>query len=278
MSVDGEVVIEEVQDDAAALASAMAGYNARGSTPPADVPNEPSVQEAETPEPAIEEEEPVVPAAQSLAEQLAELKAQVSTLASDSDPTAVRKLHGEIGDINRTLKQLQVKVDPEPAPVSDELTAAMEAAEKVATEFPELTGPLVAALKVLSTKQAQEPAAQHAVVDVAGEVAKQRQSDAIEALTEEHPDFQTVRDTPEFKAWEATKTPEYQHKLRNTWNPAVVAKGLSEFKESLRVKQKKQDRLAAAVVTQGTQQQAKPSTLPDEEGAWVGYNKGKKRL
>lgn len=276
MSGNAEVALEvEVQDDAAAMASAMAGYNARGNTPPADVPDEPSAEPEEVPD--IVEDEPVS-AEKSLAEELAELKAKVSTLASDSDPSAVRKLHGEIGDINRTLQKLQAsKPEPEPelAPVSDELTAAMKAAEEAALDFPELAGPIVTALKALNAKQV--PVAQAPVVDVAAEIAKQREIDAIEALADDHPDFETVRSTPEFKAWLTTKTPEYQVKLDTTWNPAVVSKGLTEFKESLRVKQKKQDRLAAAVVTPGTQQQARPSTLPDEEGAWVGYNKGKKR-
>lgn len=262
--------------EAAELASLMAGYNntaVRAEQAPADVIGEPSAMPEEIDSAINHDDAP--PPAPSLADELADLKARVAAMSSESDPTAVRRLNGEIGSINRTLQQMQAAKPAEPAPVSDELTAAMDAAEKAAAEFPELAGPLVAALKAINAKQV--PSAQAPVIDVAGEVAKQRQIDAIEALAEEHPDFETVRDTPEFRAWEATKTPEYQAKLRATWNPAVVAKGLTEFKESLRVRAKKQDRLAAAVVTTGTQQQAKPSTLPDEAGLMVGYNSGPKR-
>jgi hypothetical protein len=188
-------------------------------------------------------------------------------------------MHGQIGEINRTLKQLQTS-KPEAAPVDDELTAAMKEVDGVAEEYPEVAGPLVKAIKALGTARKQKAEQEPIDIDgrVAARVAELRQKEAIEALAEEHPDYETVRETPEFKTWESTKTPEYQNRLRTTWNPAVVSKGLSEFKESLKTKQKKQDRLAAAVVTPGASQQAKPSTLPDEAGLWAGYNKGPKRL
>ena len=200
-------------------------------------------------------------------------------MATGGDPDSVRKMHGEIGNINRTLKQL-TDAQPKPEPVKDELTTAIEDAESIANEFPEIAGPLVKAMKLLNDARAKAPAPQTDDIDtrVASTVAQIRQTEAIEALREEHPDFETVRDLPAFKAWEATKTPEFQEKLRTTWNPAVVARGLTEFKESLKVKQKKQDRLASAVVAPSAATQAKPSTLPDEEGLMVGYNKGPKRL
>jgi hypothetical protein len=272
----------EEQDDAAAMASMMAGYNktARAEPAPAEVSTEPPAEPENTevanqappePEPEQEQEPTVV----SLADELKAFKAKVAS--SSSDPETVRKLHGEIGNINRTLKQLQAAPKVEAAPVEDELTAALKAAEE--SEFPELTAPLVKAMRAMLAKQdstKQDPA--NIDEHVTKAVSKIRERDAIEALAEEHPDFETVRETPEFKAWEKTKAPEFQQRLRTTWNAAVVAKGLTEFKDSLKAKQKKQDRLAAAVVTPGASQQAKPSTLPDEEGLLVGYNKGPKRL
>lgn len=278
-----EVVVVQSEADRAAeaaeMASLMAGYNntaVRAEEAPAEV--------VEVPPAAPEEVDPVIeqqtqtPAAPSLADELAALKAKVKSMGGD-DPEAVRKLHGEIGSINRTLKQL-TDAQPKPEPVKDELTTAMEDAEAIATEFPEIAGPLVKAMKKLNEARAQAPAPQADDIDtrVATTVTKLRERDAIEALAEEHPDFETVRQTPEFRAWEATKTPEYQERINNTWNPAVVSRALTEFKDSLKTKQKKQDRLAAAVVTPGAPPQARPSTLPDEEGFSVGYNKGPKRL
>jgi hypothetical protein len=52
---------------------------------------------------------------------------------------------------------------------------------------------------------------------------------------------------------------------------------LTEFKESLKAKQKKQDRLESAVVTPSASPRAQPSTLSDEDAAWYGYNGGGKR-
>ena len=268
-----------VQDDAEAMASMMAGYNktARAvEAPVVEVELEPEELVTE-PEEIVEEPVPQEP---SVADELRALKAKVSALASTSDPDVVRKMHGEIGEINRTLKQL-ASPKVEEAPVKDELTAAFEAAEKSAEEFPEINGPLVKALKAaISIRQAPQPEAQPVDIgaNVSTEVEKRLKASAIEALAEEHPDYETVRDTPEFKKWEATKTPEFQQRLRNTWNPAVVSRGLTEFKESLKLRQKKQERLAASVVPQGTQQKAGASVLNDEEGLWAGYNKGRNRF
>lgn len=263
-----EVIGQEVQDEAAAFADVMAGYEgkARVDETPAEV---------EIPEIIPETPVPTEPTqVEKLASELENLKAQVRATAAD--PDTVRRMHGEIGDINRTLKNLQ-----KAAPVDDELTAAMTDAQKVADEFPELAGPLVKVIKALGAAR-PAPAEQ---VDISGRVSEEvetrLQKNAIEALQEDHPDYETVRTTPEFLAWEKTKTPEYQQKLRSTWNPAVVSRGLTEFKDSLKalqaVKQKKQDRLASAVVAPSASQQSKPSTLPDEEGLWVGYNSGPKR-
>lgn len=273
----------EVQDDAEALASAMAGYNnARGDEPPAEASTEPSAEPEVTPviatEPTQPEPAPDTSGADDLKAQLAALKAQVSALASTSDPESVRKMHGEIGNINRTLKQLQAQ--PEPAPVEDELTAALKAADAAAEEFPELAGPLVKAIRLLkpTVQEPVAPATEDIDSRVAAKVLAIRQDEANEQLLEDHPDFRTVRTTPEFKTWLSSKPPEFQQRLNTTWNPAVISKGLTEFKETLKSRQKKQDRLAAAVTPQGVPQQARPSTLPDEAGFSVGYNKGHKRL
>src|SRR3990167_4610327 len=108
------------------LASVMAGYNqARGDEPPAVVEQPSTVQDAPAIEPQ-ETPEKVEPAAElptvtTLADELKALKAKVA--ASANDPDTVRKMHGEIGNINRTLQQLQAKPA---APVEDDLTAAIK--------------------------------------------------------------------------------------------------------------------------------------------------------
>jgi hypothetical protein len=282
-----EQVIEQpvVQTDAEELASAMAGYNkTRGEQPPVEEPK-PKTEVA-----AVETEEvqAVVPVEElpqpdpeptvvTLADELKALKAKVA--AANSDPDAVRKLHGEIGNINRTLKALQAPVKAEAAPADDELAAAIKDAEALAEEMPEIAGPLVKALKASLNRPQPAPVKPEDIDErVTAAVSKARETDAIEALREEHPDFMTVRETPEYKAWLTSKPPEFQERFNTTWNPAVVARGLTEFKESLKARERKQTRLAAAVTPQGVPQKAGPSTLPDEAGFSVGYNKGRKRL
>ena len=276
----------ERQAEAEALQAAMAGYarkEARATTAPAD--HEPEPHEAV--HQPTSEHQPEPPQATttepSIAEELAALKAKIKSMeASHGDPDAVRRLYGEVGNLNRQLQQIR-DAQPKPEPVKDDLTLALEDAEKIAEEYSEIAGPQVKALKALAAKIAQTPTAPSfdpAEIDsrIAQTATQLRQQEAIEALREEHPDYETVRDTPEFKAWRASKPLEFQHKLDSTWNPLVVSRALTEFKESLKAKQKKQDRLESAVVTPSASARAKPSTLSDEDALWVGYNKGPKRL
>lgn len=279
-----EQVIEatQVQEEAEQLAEMMAGYNkARGDEPPATV--EPTTQ-VEQPEAHVADDVDLQPEPQaapeltitSLADELKALKAKVAE-SSNSDPAAVRKLHGEIGNINRTLKALQNPPKGEEAPADDELAAALKSAEEAADEYPEVVGPLVKVLKASIARQGQSKPED---IDerVTTAVSRIRESDAREALAEEHPDFETVRDTPEYKAWLNSKPPEFQVRFNTTWNPAVVARGLTEFKESLKKREQKQNRLAAAVTPQSAQQRATSSVLPDEKGFEIGYNRSRKRL
>ena len=261
---------EQVQTDAEALASMMAGYNARGAEPA------PPAEEPETSAPEeIAPAEDDVQAEPSVADKLEALKAEVKAMKESGDPDAVRKLHGEIGNINRTIKQMQAPA-PAEAPATDDLAEALAAADQMAADFPELGAPMARMLKSIAAKQTHSAPEINIDSVVSSKVQELRMKDAIEALAEEHPDFDTVRETPEFKTWIASKTPEYQTRLTTTWNPAVVAKGLTEFKEAIAVKQKKQARLAAAVTPQGVPQSPGPSTIPDDQGFANGYNR--KRL
>jgi len=274
---------QEVQTEAEELASMMAGYNkARGDEPPVEVAQEPSTeqteQEAEPAQqpvdapPAIEEQPKLK--VEDLAEELKALKAKVSSSAGE--PDAIRKMHGEIGNINRTLKQLQTPA----APDSNELSAALKDAEAVAEEYPELAGPLVKALKAAIA--ADKPRAQPVdAVDfgekIAQAVIERKRADDIEALADSHPDYREIYASEEFKKWLSAKPAAYQEKLNSTWNPAIASKGLDEFKESRKAQERNKNRLAAAVAPQGMQQRAQPSTLPDEAGFAAGYSKHRKR-
>lgn len=269
-----EVQEEVSQTEAEELASAMAGYNARGGQPPAEETSQQPV-EVEVVAPVIDEPPPEP----SVADELAALKAKVKSMQDSGDSDAVRKLHGEIGNINRTIQQMQAPAKPA-APATDEVAEALASAEAIADEFPEIGVPMIRALKALASRAPQAAASPVDPVDIDGRVAAQvatiTQRNAVEQLSEDHPDFTTVRATPEFKTWLSAKAPEFQERFNTTWNPAVVSKGLTEFKEAQAAKLKKQGRLEAAVTPRGVPQTNGPSTVPDEQGAVNGYNR--KRL
>ena len=265
MSEELEQVTEEQE-----LSEMMAGYEpSRSDTLPEDdvqteTPPDNNLELEQTPE--ITPEITV----SDLSEELKALKAKVA--ASHGEADTVRKLHGEIGNINRTLLQMQT---PPPAPVEDTDAAELDA---LMEEYPELAGPLV---KTLRATQAQLANLQRPTEDidqrVSQKVAILRQEEAAETLAIEHPDYQSLPGSPEYESWLSSKPPEFQEKFRTSWNPAVVSRGLKEFKESLKQRETKQERLANAITPRGVSRQAGASTLSDEEAIWAGYNSGHKR-
>lgn len=308
--MDEEVQQPASQEEVKAAAEAMAGYERRAragspesapasapavqpaaAEPPlADsVPPSASAEEQPDPEPAPDPQaEPAGPSVSALASTLEDVRAQLKELReSGADAATVRKMHGEIGELNRTIKQIKALQKAE-APADDEFAAALESAEKVAQEYPDIAGPLVKAIKVLQSR-AQQPApaaaepetpdlqqeptqanAQPSVEDLRVAAAQEA---AIKALDEVHPDRFKVKETPEFKAWFAAKPPEYQTQVNTSWNPAVVAQCFTEFKASLAARKSKQARVEAAVQPTGTPQRSQPTVLPDEAGIERGYKR-----
>lgn len=274
-------------EEAQAIAEAMAGYQgkARAQAPAEESVKEPAAPLADSTPPASEEdpdEEPTAQAeakpADAIAQHLEDLKAQVKELAASkgADADAVRKMHGEIGNINRTLQKLKA-LDKANAPANDELVAAITEAEQTATEFPESAGPLVKAIKLLQSRlpapAEEEDTATEPTVDLEEERRQAARKAAIEALDEVHPDRMTIKESPEFKTWYATwKTPEYRKRVEASWNPAVVAEPFSDWKATLAARKRKQDRLEAAATPQGLPHST-PSAISDEEAARRGYER-----
>lgn len=261
MADELEQVTEEQE-----LSELMAGYDStRSDTLPED--DEPTEEVSDT----YEEPEPVPEITVSdLSAELKALKEKVASSHGDAD--SVRKLHGEIGNINRTILEMQ---KPPPAPVEDTDAAELDA---LIEEYPDLVGPLV---KTLRATQAQLAQLRNPSDDidqrVSQKIADARQNEARETLAIEHPDYESLPGTPEYENWLSSKAPEFQEKFRTTWNPAVVSRGLTEFKESLRQRESKQERLANAITPKGVSRKAGASTLSDEDALWAGYNSGHKR-
>jgi hypothetical protein len=298
-----DTVTPVVDEEAQALQQAQAGYDrkARAQAPAEPVVEQPAQPLAEpTPPDAVEETPPAEPTAPAeaettpppeppeaaLAKRLDDLKAQVKELQSSGvDAETVRKMHGDIGEINRTLKQLKA-LEKADAPAEDELAAALKNAEEVAQEYPEMAGPLVKAFKALMAKLPQPQAEPAPVAEPVAEekpdpalaVRIAREQAAIDALNEVHPDRMTVKETPDFKKWFAAKTPEYQASVKNTWNPAVVSQCFTDYKAALAARRRKKEELDAAVTEKGVSR-AGPTAISDEQAALIGYNRARgKRL
>lgn len=257
-----------VQTEEEAMSEIRAGYNntAARDESPAEVVDEVIELDEPAEDEQLEYEQPEV-TVKTLADELRDLKARVS--ASQHDPDTIRKMHGEIGNINRTLQEIK-SPPPEPVVETDEDSAALD---EITKEYPELAGPLVKNIKALQDKMAKLSTTPRS--DPSDEIAAQvqaiRQKDAIEALEEEHPDYAAINSSPEFKKWLSTKPPEYKARIENTWNPAIVSRGLTEFKNSIKKSNEKHTRLAAAITPRGVPQKAGTSVLPDEDGLWIGY-------
>jgi hypothetical protein len=202
-------------------------------------------------------------------------------------------MHGEIGDINRTLKQFAA-VKAAEAPAGEELAAALKAAEGVAEEYPDIAGPIVKAIKAMQTRtpapvapdpETPDPQQQGTTTppvdteerDEHGYTKVQRA--AIEALDEVVPDRHAIKDTPEYQTWFAAwKTPEYRKKVTSSWNPAVVAEPFTAFKVYQAQRKQKQDVIDAAVQPQGSAQAPVATTIPDEAGFQRGYARVKRHV
>lgn len=290
----------QVDAEAQAIAEAQAGYDgkARAQAPAAEVVEVKSAEQplADSTQAASDEDpdepdlsaEPATPsAADAVTRQLEDLKAQVRELASNNaDAATVRQMHGEIGNINRTLKQLKA-LEKDDAPAVDDMAAAIQKAEEIASEFPEIAGPLVTAIKALQARLPSPAAATEQddtqteaapAVDPAEAARQVKAKVAIESLDEVHPDRHQIKETREFKDWFAAKPPEYQSKVKTSWNAAVVAQCFTDYKATVAARKRKQERLDAAATPQGLPRST-PSTISDDEAARIGYERARgKRL
>lgn len=293
-----EVAVQEAtQDDAEALASAMAGYNkARGDEPPAT--EEPAQEDAQTEEVAQSTEEPPAVSNEeiSVAEELKALKEKVAALKeSHGAPDAIRKMYGEIGNINRTLQQMQqtAKAGPqkEDTPAKDDLAAVLAEVEGLAADdqFPELVGPIAKALKLINAAKGEAKAPQmeefNALVE--SRVSQLTRETHLALLNGIAPEWDKIIGLPNengefpktaYRDWLAAKPAEYRERMESSVNAIEIKQSIDAFQAETQEKQRKQNKLAAAVVSKGTSQAANPSVIPDEQGAFIGYNRAKKRF
>jgi hypothetical protein len=258
-----------------ALDSITAGYNRQRGIEAEPVAAAPEAEPAPAPEPVAET--PPEPPQPTVEEKLATLQQSIADL--NGTPASVRKIYGELGSIKQALKELrESKPAATAAEPSPDLAAILAEVDRVAEEFPDLAGPLANAIKAMGARApaAAAPAVQLTEEEFNARYEARKQAEARETLAEEHADYETVRETPEYKDWLKTLDDGYRTRFLNTWNPNVVSKGLTEFKTwraaAQAAKASKDARLKAAITPAGEGSPG-PSQLPDSAGISVGYNK-----
>jgi len=105
---------------------------------------------------------------------------------------------------------------------------------------------------------------------------------AIDQVADVHPDWNEVRQTPEFTAWKATLSAADQDQFFGSWNPRHVIKALDTFKAYQKAKAPappapapgansadRKSRMTAAVTPRGTGAPAR--TAPDEDEFDAGF-------
>ena len=262
-----EVVEQEdttQQDDAAF----EAGYaEARGEEPPTQP--EPEQQEPEQ-EPVVEEAPEPEPIFAGLTED--QLKSALAKAGEvDELKSQVRQIFGRLGEFNQRIQQAQS------ATGGAKLTAGQ--LNKLRSEFPEMADLLEQDLSGLSVGGQQNsfdptPMRDELQQGFRAEIDRVNKENEKKLLSIRHRDWQTIRDTDDFKLWENTLPVEDRQSLNESWDAMYIADRFDEFKawrsKAQSSKQQKQSRLAAAVTPRGVQSQP-TSTVNDDDAFMAGY-------
>ena len=281
----------EVNEEEAAL---EAGFNrARGITPPADKPGKKAAKkEAETPtekqEPKDTKEEvkTEVKVNNLTEENFNQLLARTKGL-EEKTSGEMRKLYGKLGELAGSLKQLQAK------PTTGNRKIAASALKRLNAEYPDLAEVLAEDLQgVLSAPdepeqkpETQKTASTEAAIlaqvnaKVADEVSRITDEYRNDLISSRHSGWESLLRTSEFKTWWEALDVE-KRKYYDGPKAFNVIEAIDAYKESVKAstvaKEKKKERLEAAVVPKGT---APPQahTISDEEAFERGFKKARRR-
>jgi hypothetical protein len=248
---------------------------------------------------ASAEPEPPAPPAKKLAEMTeeelrgfvaAETAKTVEELRSDN-----RKNFGQIGDIKRTLTDLQTKLAAGGSTAARKKLTA-EALKRVNEELPGLgdalaqdlaeflDSPAVAA-EAADAKEAAEAKGQtfdpeaffaQKIGPALGEIEARANARAERRiLISIHRDFDAVVKSPEFSEWLKRLPPERHTEIVNSDDALVAADAVTEFKARAKPKQSTSSRLASAVPASGDRTPATHIANDDEADFEKGFKQVK---
>ena len=199
---------------------------------------------------------------------------------------AIRKLQGQIGDLNSLLREQMKKKEEAGKPA---VVTAVEL-KRMKEEYPELAQFLQEDLaESLSALAPRGPDSKelHELIDrgvaqgVEARMAELREA----AVTDRHErwktdlyaDLKTGQKTPEYQAWLKTMSEAEGKAFEASQNPYFVIKKLDAFYEwrdkAAKAKQQQQDRLKANITPQGVPR-AGQATPSDEEAMRKGFEAG----
>jgi len=262
---DQQEVVSTVEQDDAAFESGFA--EARGEEPPTP---EPEPEQAEPEQAAAPEAapEPEVVFAGLTEDQLKSALAKVGEL--DEMKVQLRQAFGKLGEFNARLQQAQTASG-----------GKMSAGQlvKLRAEFPEMADLLEADLSSLSVggnapSFDPTPMREEMQHEFKAELDRIERKNEMKLLSMRHRDWETVRQSDDFRLWENTLPTEERQALNDSWDAMFIADKFDEYKswreKAQTSKQQKQDRLAAAVTPRGVPN-AKPSTINDDDAFMSGF-------
>jgi hypothetical protein len=268
----------DVEDVASAEESAgfAASFDeARDDESPANEEQEAVEQEAESADSqddAVEAKapQPDMPVAGVTGEQLTAMLAKLPEIDKLGDMTSseLRKVHGKIGELNRTLQELQKN-----SAAKGSLSLAGKSFKRLNEEFPEIAEILAADLNEAgfaggSNDQARlEPLVNERVLQVQEQMQRDMQMNLLKI---QHRDYLDVVKGDDFKVWMQTIPVEDQKQINDTWDAMYLGEKISAFK-SWRDKRNegsfsRKERLQRAITPKGLQQKAQQSALSEEDG------------
>lgn len=209
----------------------------------------------------------------------------------------IRKVFGQYGELNRTIKELKDSMAAGPG-AARKLTLT-----KLRAEFPDLADALESDLSAADTATAEakaeaktqgtpfDPEAYFAEkVSPALKEAEDRanRNAELRILKYAHPDYQTVLYadpknrvyTPEFEAWNKSQTPERQKAIQESEDAIEIAGFVTEFKgwkaAQAKAAEGKKTRLEKAVTPTGSGQAAPPAQNDEDADLAAGFKQVRK--
>ncbi len=189
----------------------------------------------------------------------------------DSIEDQLSKAHGKIGELNRTLKELQ-QAKTQPTPQAPAVTMDDEQLSEFESTFPEFAPAVEARARRIANEvlqQAQSGTSQPIDPEQVSRTANLAVMDSM------HRGWRETVSSDDFKLWMATQPEPVQQTYQTTWSAAELGLIVSEFgkhqqESTLQKSSKSKQRLEAALIPDARASKAQHG-LSDEDAFRAGF-------